>query len=108
MVHSQFGPQPNTALETQVVLDSGRQPLQNKGGEPPVPVTSVHPEAPDSLLEVLRGACIDEEHRNLMRMVIEKIQSAKSGLAEACASLLTDFEVSNKIVREYHSVDSSP
>ena len=104
---SQFGPQPNTAPETQVVPDSGRQPLP-KEGEPPVPMTSVHPDAPDSLLETLRSASIDEEHRTLMSTVIEKVRSAKSGLTEACASLLTGFEVSNKIVRKYHSIDSSP
>ena len=69
----QFGPQPNTAPETQAVPDSGRQPLTNKGGEPPVPMTSVHPEAPDSLLEALCGASIDEEHCTLMSMVIEKV-----------------------------------
>ena len=71
-------------------------------------MTSVHPEAPDNLLETLRSASIDEEHRTLMSMVIEKIPSTKSGLIEACTSLLTGFEVSNKIVKEYHSVDSSP
>ena len=27
---------------------------------------------------------------------------------EDCASLLTGFEVSNKILRDYHSIDSSP
>ena len=71
-------------------------------------MTSFHPEAPDNLLETLHGASIDEEHRTLMSMVIEKIESAKSGLTEACASLLTGFEVSNKFVRKYHSVNSSP
>ena len=71
-------------------------------------MTSVHPEASDNLLEALCGASIDEEHRTLMSMVIEKVRSTKSGLTEACASLLTGFEVSNKIVREYHSIDSSP
>ena len=90
-----------------MVSNSGRRPL-SKGGEPPVAMTSVHPEASENLLEALRGTSIDEEHRTLMSMVIKKIQSAKSGLTEACASLLTGFEVSNKIVREYHSVDSSP
>jgi len=58
-----------------------------------VPVTSVHPKAPDNLLEALRSASIDEEHRTIMSAVIEKVQSAKSGLTEACASLLTGFEV---------------
>ena len=58
--------------------------------------TSVAPEAPDCLLEVLRGASMDEEHRTLMSAVIQKVSSAKSGLTEACTSLLTGFEVSKK------------
>ena len=77
-----------------MVPDSGRQPLA-KGGEPPVPMTSVYPEALDNLLGVLQGASIDEEHRTLMSTVIEKVRSAKSGLTEACASLLTPFEVND-------------
>ena len=75
--------------------DSVRRPPV-KRGKPPVLVTSVHPEAPDNLLEALRGASIDEEHRTIMSAVIEKVQSAKSGLTEACASLLTGFQVSNQ------------
>ena len=90
---SKFGPQPNTAAEPPMVPDSGRRP-PSKRGKPPVPVTPVHPEAPDNLLEVLGGASIDEEHRTIMSAVIKKVQSAKSGLTEACASLLTGFEVS--------------
>ena len=101
------GPQPDTAPEPVVVLDSSRQPL-SKGGEPPVPMTSVQPKASDNLLEVLRGASIDEEHRTIMSAVIEKVRSAKSGLTEACASLLTGFEVSNQSIIKYHSIDSSP
>ena len=58
------------------------------------PVTSVQPEAPDNLLEALRGASIVDEHRVLMGMVIEKVQSVKCGLTEACSGLLTGFEVS--------------
>ena len=104
---SQFGPQPNTTPETQVVPDLGRQP-PSKGGEPLVPMTSIHPEASNNLVEALQSASLDEEHRTLMSTVIEKVWSAKSGLTEACASILTGFEVSNKIVREYHSVYSSP
>ena len=57
-------------------------------------VASVHLEAPDNLLEALRSASIDEEHRTVMSAVVQKVQSAKSGLTEACASLLTGFEVS--------------
>ena len=104
----QFGPQPNTALETQVAPDSGRQPLPNKGGKPPPPMTSAYPEAPDRLLEVLQGASIMEEHYTLMRTVIEKFQSTNNGLTKTCLSLLTGCEVSNILVKEYHLVDSSP
>ena len=46
------------------------------------------------MLEALQGASIVEEHHTLMGTVIEKIQAAKSGLTEACARLLTGFEVS--------------
>ena len=48
-----------------------------------MPMTSVMPEASDSLLEALRGASMDEEHRTLMSAVIQKVLSAKSGLTEA-------------------------
>ena len=57
-------------------------------------MTSVHPEAPDTLLEALRGASIVQEHHILMGTVVERVQSIKSGLTEACTSLLTGFEVS--------------
>ena len=63
-----------------------------------MPMTSVMLEASDSLLEALRVASMDEEHRTLMSSVIQKVLSAKSGLTEACTSLLTGFEVSNKNV----------
>ena len=61
-----------------------------------MPVTSVQPEAPDNMLEALQGASIDEEHRAIMSAVVQKVQSAKSGLTEACTSLLTGFEVSKE------------
>ena len=64
-----------------------------------MPVTSIHPEAPDYLLEALRSASINEEHSTIMSAVIQKVQSAKSGLTEACASLLTGFEVSKEYVK---------
>ncbi len=79
---SEFGPQPNTAPEPPVVLDSGRRP-PSKRGKPPMPVTFVHPEAPNNRLGALRSASIDEEHRTIMSAVVQKIQSAKSGLTEA-------------------------
>ena len=90
---SEFGPQPDTAPEPPVVPGSGRRP-PSKRGKTPVPMTSVHPEAPDNLLEALRSASIDEEHRTIMSVVVQKVQSAKSGLTEACTSFLTGFEVS--------------
>ena len=90
---SEFSPQPNTAPDPLVVPGSGRRP-PSKRGKTPMPVTSVHPKAPDNLLEALRSASIDEEHRTIMSGVVQKVQSAKSGLTEAYASLLTGFEVS--------------
>ena len=71
-------------------------------------MASVHPEASDNLLEALRGASIDEEHRTIMSAVVKKVQSAKNGLAEACASLLTGFEVSNQNIRKYYRIDNRP
>ena len=79
-----------------MVPDSGRR-APFKEGEPSVPMTSVTPEASDSLLEVLRSASMDEEHHTLMSAVIQKVSSAKSGLTKACASLLTGFEVSKNM-----------
>ena len=76
-----------------MVSDSGMQ-LPSKRGKMPVPVTSVHPEAPDNLLGALRSASIDEEHHSIMSAVVQNVQSTKSGLSEACPSLLTGFEVS--------------
>ena len=90
---SEFGPQPNTAPEPSMVPDSVGQPLVREG-ELSVPRTSVTPEASACLLEALRDASIDKEHHTIMSAVIEKVQSAKNGLTEACASLLTGFEVS--------------
>ena len=86
-----FGP--DSAPEPSVVPESGGRPLRKKG-KTVTPAASVQPEAPDNLLEMLNGASIDEEHRTIMSAVIQKVQSAKSGLTEACASLLTGFEVS--------------
>ena len=93
-----FGPQPDTISEIYTTPGSGeRHSLQ--GGNVPIPsVTSVQPEAPDNLLEALRGTSIVDEHRVLMDTVIEKVQLVKSGLTEACTSLLTGFEVSNVVV----------
>ena len=104
---SKSSPKPNTVPEPPVVPDSVRRPLA-KGGKPSVPMASVHPEASNNLLEVLRGASIDEEHCTIMSAVVKKVQSTESGLTEACASLLTGFDVSNQIIRKCYSIDSSP
>ena len=83
---------PDSALEPVVAPESGGRPLHKKG-KTVTPAASVQPEAPDSLLEALNGASIEEEHRTVMGAVIQKVQLAKSGLTEACSSLLTGFEV---------------
>ena len=85
-----FGP--DSAPEPLVVSESGGRPLGKKG-ETATLVTSVQPKAPDNLLEALNSASIDEKHRTLMSVLIQKVQSAKSGLTKACTSLLTGFEV---------------
>ena len=51
----------------------------------------------DSLVDALQGASMNDEHRTLMSAVIQKVLSAKSGLTKACTSLLTGFEVSEKM-----------
>ena len=78
-----------------MVPESSTQPPSKEGGVPILPVTAVQPGAPDNLLEALRGTSIVDEHRALMGTVIEKVQSAKSRLTEACSSLLIGFEVSD-------------
>ena len=83
---------PDSAPEPVVVPESGKRPLRKKG-KTVTPVTFVQPEASDNLLEALNGASIEEEHRTIMSAVIQKVQLAKSGLTEACSSLLSGFEV---------------
>ena len=95
---SKSGFVPDTAPESSTVPDRGRR-TPSKRSKPSEPAASVQPEVPDNLLEVLDGTSIDEEHRTIMSTVIQKVQSAKSGLSEACASLLTGFEVSKKYVK---------
>ena len=89
---SKSGSGPDTAPEPSTVPETGRRRLHKKG-TPMAPAASVQPEAPNDLLEALNGASINEEHRTVMSAVIQKVQSAKSGLTEACTSLLTGFEV---------------
>ena len=83
---SKYGFVPDTAPES--VPDRGRR-TPSKRSKPSEPA--------DNLLEVLDDASIDEGHRTIMSTVIQKVQSAKSGPTEACASLLTGFEVSKNM-----------
>ena len=55
-----------------MVPESGGRPLRKKG-KTVTPATSVQPEAPDNLLEALKGASIEEEHRTIMSAVIQKV-----------------------------------
>ena len=92
---AQFGPHMSTDPETHMAPKSDKQLPSRKGGMPVPPATSVQLEALDNVLEAMRGTSIVEEHRILMGTVIEKVQSVKSGLTEACGSLLTGFDVSS-------------
>ena len=60
---------PDTAPESSTVPDRGRR-TPAKRSKPIEPASSVQPEAPDNLLEVLKGASIDEEHRTIMSTVV--------------------------------------
>ena len=93
-----FGPQLVTIPETYTAPESSERHSPKGGNVPVPPVASIQPEAPDNLLEVLRGASIVDEHCAIMGTVIEKVQFVQSGLTEACTSLLTGFEVSNVVV----------
>ena len=68
---------PDTVPESSTVPDRRRR-TPSKRSKPSEPAASVQPEVPDNLLEVLDSASIDEEHRTIMSMVIQKVQSAKS------------------------------
>ena len=98
---------PDSALVATVGPESGGRPLRKKG-KTATPAASVQPEVPDNLLEALNGASIEEEHRTIMSAVIQKVQLAKSGLTEACNSLLTRFEVRISICIKWYHIDSSP
>ena len=97
----------DSAPEPTVAPESGGRPLRKKG-KTVTPVASIQLEVPDNLLEALNGASIKEEHRTVMSAVIQKVQLAKSGLTEACSSLLTGFEVRISICIKWYRIDSSP
>ena len=91
--HLEFGPRPDAIPETNTAPESSRRPPSAGGGVPVPPAISVQPEVPDVLLAALKSASIVDEHRALMGAVIKEIQSAESGLNEACISLIRGFEV---------------
>ena len=93
---SKSGFKSDPAPESSTVPDRGRR-TPAKRSKPTEPASFVQPEAPDNLLEELKGTSIDEEHRAIMSTVVQKVRSTKSGLTEACASLLTGFEVSKNM-----------
>ena len=88
-----FGPQLDTVLETFKAPGSGEQPPLMGGGLPTPPATSVQAELSGGLSTLLKSVSIVDEHRTLMGAVIEKIQSAESGLNESCISLIKGFKV---------------
>ena len=88
----EFAPQADTISETNTAPELGRQPPSIGGGAPVPPATSAQPEVLDTLSAALKSTSIVKEHCALMGAVIEKIQSAESGLNEACISLLRGFE----------------
>ena len=88
-----FGPQPNKVLETSKAPGSGEKPPFTVGGLPTPPATSIQEELPSSLSIALKSASIVDERQTLMGAVIEKIQSAESGLNESCLGLIKAFEV---------------
>ena len=91
--HLEFGPQPDAVPETNTAPESSRRPPSAREGVPVPLATFVQPEVPDALSAALKSASIVDEHRALMGAVIEKIQSAESGLNESCISLIKGFEV---------------
>ena len=62
----------------------------------------------ERLRDLLGRASISEEHRMLMNTVIGRISSAESGLYEAARSLLTGFEVREKVYLLVESHRMSP
>ena len=87
------GPQPDMVLGTFKVAGAGEQPPLTEGDQPAPPATSVQAELLGGLSTALKSASIVDEHRALMGAVIEKIQSAESGLNESCHRLIKGFEV---------------
>ena len=63
---------PDSAPEPTVATESGGRHLRKKG-KTVTPAASVQPEVPDNLLEALNDASIEEGHRTVMSVVIQKV-----------------------------------
>ena len=83
----------DTAPGTSRVPGLSEQPPLMAGGLPTLSASSVQAEPPGSLSTALKNASIVDEHRALMGEVVERIQSAESGLNTSCLSLIKAFEV---------------
>ena len=85
----QSGSPPNTVPETNATLGLDMQPPSREGGGATTPsAASVNPKVAHALERALQSASVVEEHCTLMGVVLEKVQSAKSGLNEAFCSLM--------------------
>ena len=111
----QSGPRPNIIPETHMAPELSEQPPSKEGGASALTATPTNPEAPNALVEALRNASIMEEHRTLMGVVVEKVQSFKSGLNEAFTIMLISFKVCDVILLDaFHMkeicmyIDTSP
>ena len=82
-------------LQPETTLRSSKH-IPLKGVRTPS-AASRDPEAPDTLMDILRHASVSEEHRTLMGMVVERVLSVKSGLYVAFMPLLRGFDVRNVI-----------
>ena len=99
----------DTARGTSRVPGSSEHPPSMVRGLPTPLASSVRVELPGGLSTALKNASIVDEHWALMGAVVEKIQSAESGLNESCLGLIKAFEVfPRKPLRNCHNMSSSP
>ena len=82
-------------LQPEMTLRSSKH-IPLKGVRTPT-AASRNPEAPDTLMDILRHAPVSKEHSTLMGTVVERVLSMKAGFNEALTTLLRGFEVRNVI-----------
>ena len=88
-----FGPRPDKVQGTSKAPGLGKQPPSSVRGLPTPPTTSFQAELLGGVSTALKNVSIVDEHWTLMGAVVEKIQSAESGLNESCFGLINAFEV---------------